>query len=367
MKFIKRILFIVLFFINFKKNYCQFQNIDERIINIINPLTNDNKNITQRYIGIAVGIIKNDHEKFYSFGSVNINNNEKPKKNTIFEIGSITKTFTASLLMDTYLRKIVKLDDILEICKLNSTNGYCFEDTPISLTNLSTHTSGYPKNPSNLPLTLTTPDNYSRNNLNEFLLNYTLQYKPGTVYEYSNVGFSVLGLYLSDKQNNTYKNLIEERITKKFDLKDTKIKLNTEQEKRYAHGYLSGIETPHWNMNNSSLSPAGGLHSTINDMLKYIKLQISDENKVFKLTHIEKYIINTNTSIGLSWFIDKNNNIIWHDGSTYGFTSFIGFDKKNKVGVIIMANSYLENDTRINEKGIEILNILRNKNEKIIN
>lgn len=357
---VKGILFIIFFIINFKNNYCQFINIDKKLEDIINPLINDT-NIKQRYVGIVVGIIKNNHDKFYSFGSVNINKNEKPKENTIFEIGSITKTFTTTLLADAHIRNIIDINDYLKKCDLNITNGFCFEDIPISLTNLSTHTSGYPRIPNNLPLTSLTPyDNYYREDLDIFLSTYKLSHKSGKFFEYSNLGLGILGTYLSDKQNESYENLIKKRISEPYKLYDTKIVLNNEQKIRYANGYLSGIETPHWNMEKSALSAAGGLHSTINNMLKYLRLQIFDENKIFKLTHIERYIINSNLSIGLGWFIDKINNIIWHDGGTYGFTSFIGFDKTNKIGVIIMANTFIENDTRINEIGIKIINILKN-------
>jgi D-alanyl-D-alanine-carboxypeptidase/D-alanyl-D-alanine-endopeptidase len=359
MFFTKGIIFIIFIIVYFKNNYLQFIKIDKKIEDIINPLTNDS-NVNQRFVGIAVGIIKDNHERFYSFGSVDQNKNEKPKKNTIFEIGSITKTFTASLLADAHLRGILDINDHIEKCNSNITNAFCFEGTPISLANLSTHTSGYPKMPDNLPLTSETPfDYYYREHLDKFLSNYTLLRKPGSLFEYSNVGVGMLGIYLSDRQNSSYENLLEKTILKPYKLYDTKMDLNNEQKLRFAKGYLSGIETPHWWQKRSAIAACGALHSTVDDMLKYLRLQIFSENEIFKFTHVERYIIDSKSSMGLGWIRERVDNFITHNGGTYGFTSFVGFDKNTKVGVVILANSYILNDTKIDEAGTRIINIIR--------
>ncbi|CAO3639045.1 unnamed protein product [Cunninghamella blakesleeana] len=353
-------LFVFFFIIYIRNSYCQITTtIDKSIADIINPLVNGLPN--QTYVGVAVGIVKEDQKYFYSFGSININKKEKPKEDTIFEIGSITKTFTSLLLADAYINNILDLNDHLKSCNgSNTTNGFCFKGTPISLTNLSTHTSSYPAVPTNLPLTSLTPyDNYNQNDLNLFLSNYSLLREPGSLYEYSNLGYGILGNYISDKHNDSFASLIEKKISNPYSLYDTKISLNNEQLSRLATGYLSGNETPYWNMTKSSLMACGALHSTMNDMLKYLKLQMYSENEIFKMTHMEKYKLNSNSSIGLAWVIDKLDNIIWHNGATYGFRSFIAFDKKSSVGTVVMANSLIQNDTRVEEAGIKIINLFR--------
>lgn len=366
MIFFKKTLFFIIFIINFKNNYCQFLNVDKKILEIINPLVDNKLNIEKGYIGIVVGIVKNNNDNFYSFGSMNINKVEKPKRDTIFEIGSITKTFTSILLADSYVNNIVNLNDNYNICKNNYTNSTCFNGTPINLINLSTHTSGLPRLPSNLNNSLNPYGNYYYKNLNDFLSTYKLEYKPGIKYEYSNLGAGILGSYLEKRENKSYQNLIKDKISNPFNLKDTTIELTQNQKKRFAHGYYLREEVPHWDMNDKSvLSSASALRSTTNDMLIYIKNQMKTKlnksiYKAISLTHIERFKINQNLSVGLGWHIDTLNNITWHNGETYGFTSYIGFDKKTKTGVIIMANSFLGiNNTKIDESGIKIMNILR--------
>ncbi len=295
--------------------------------------------------GIAIAWIENGQAHFFSFGLSNISSKEQVTSKTLFEIGSITKTFTCSLLSYMVLQKEVALADRAQhylptAIILPQKNG-----KQITLLNLATARSGLPRLPGNL--SPADPNNpyldYTEKELTNFLNNCELKNEPGAVYEYSNLGMGLLGFILTHKKGEPYSQLIKEIILKPLEMNQTYISGETKS-KLLATGYMDKNPVNAWTWNNqSALTGAGGIVSNAEDMLKYLAAQLSTDQTTltasFQETHKERAEAGSEQlQIGLGWHI-RDHKYIWHNGGTQGFRSFIGFDPEKKRGIVVLTNS----------------------------
>jgi serine-type D-Ala-D-Ala carboxypeptidase/endopeptidase len=190
---------------------------------------------------------------------------------TVFEIGSITKVFTALLLADTVARGEVKLTDPVEKYLPAEGRPKSFDNKPISLLDLVTYTSGLPRLPTNLrPRDKDNPyADYSVEQLYKFLSEYTPRYYPGSHYEYANLGFGLLGHVLALQAGRGYEELVVSRICEPLGLSDTRITLTPAMRERLAQGHDKSLHpVPGWDL--PTLAGAGALRSTANDMMPFL-------------------------------------------------------------------------------------------------
>jgi CubicO group peptidase (beta-lactamase class C family) len=324
---------------------------------------------SKKAVGLSVGIISGGQKAVFGYGKVRSDSNEVPNGNTIYEIGSITKVFTALLLADMADRGKIDFNDPIEKFLPAEVNAPDRNIKHITLINLATHTSGLPRLPSNLNV-LANMDNpystYSNKELYKFLCHYTLAGEPGVKYEYSNLGVGLLGHILDLAERKPYEDLVVNYICKPLGMNDTRITLSEEQKKRFSKGYTRigfwpvCVFLPAGNWDFLALSGCGALRSTANDMMKILSANMGINetklSKVMQKTHKARSKINENMSIAMGWHImhfdDKDGDIIWHNGGTGGYRSFIGFDKVNQVGVVILCNTSTD---EIDKAGFDIL------------
>ncbi len=334
-----------------------------RIDNVAEPLIDpvwDN-------VGVSVGITSKAETQSFGYGETVLGSGTKPDGATIFEIASITKPFTALLLADMVEDGLFMLDDPVE----NFLPGYVnlpeFGDRKINLEDLATHTSGLPNLPTNLdPVDPLNPyADYTSDLLYEFLSGYSLPREPGTLYEYSNLGAGLLGHALELHSGVSYEELLVNRICNHLGMDNTRVNLSPEQEKRFAQGYLGGWPVPHWDF--AVLAPAGALRFTTDDMLKFLSANLglteNDLSHPMALTHIVRHptdIPGVNVCLGWHTLDYEDKEIIWHNGGTFGFTSFTGFKKENSTGVVLLSNSM---SFSLDQAGIQILEILEDYQE----
>jgi len=295
-------------------------------------------------VGAAVGFIDGDTVNFFTFGKESVLNPKSITKETIFEIGSITKVFTTLILMDLVEKEEVSLDDPIEIY-LPGKKIPDFNEKKILLRHLATHYSGLPCIPDNFnPKNPNNPYiDYSADDIYTFLDQYDLKRAPGVEFEYSNLGMGLLGDILTKKTGKSYEELVKSCIGDKLLLKKTKIFLNEEEKKHFAVGHLQKGEVEYWDI--ISLAGCGGLRSDIKDMTNFLKANMglieSSISRLLKKCHEKQYDLSPDCSIGLGWMITKTDdgNFIWHNGGTGGFRTFLGFNTKTKKGVVVLANS----------------------------
>lgn len=295
-------------------------------------------------VGAAVGLIDQGKIEFFYYGKKSIQDNELITENTIFEIGSLTKVFTTLALMDMAAKGEVQLDAPIE-SYLPEVAVPEKDGKKITLLHLATHRSGLPRLPDNFnPKNPTNPyEDYTVENLYDFLNRHTLQQAPEERFEYSNIGMGLLGHILSKQAAQSYEALICNRVCDPLEMKSTGISTIPNLNQRFAKGYHLKQEMSHWDI--PTLAGAGALRSTIKDMTRFLRANMgllnSSMTTLLKECHKPQCQAGPLGDIGLGWLIDHSTggDIIWHNGGTYGFRSFLGFNSKTQKGIVVLSNS----------------------------
>ncbi len=290
---------------------------------------------------LSIAII--DGEKVHYIGIIRENDTVFQTENhrKSFEIGSISKVFTSTLLANFVINKQLTLENPIQ-----DIVGFELKTKePITFKELANHTSGLPRLPPYLDLKLVDLSNpyknYDEENLKTYLKEQLkLNQAPGEKYEYSNLGAGLLGYLLGEISNSDYQKILEERILSKYEMGSTttdRSKLKTQLIKGLDN---NGIETSNWDLN--VLAGAGGILSTVEDMSKFALAHFDQGNPELQLTHQPTFKISDTMQIGLGWHIKKasdgKNEMIWHNGGTGGYTSSMALNLKNRSGIIILSN-----------------------------
>lgn len=261
---------------------------------------------------------------------------------SVFEIGSITKTFTGTLLADMVLRGEVDLDTpIRQYLPAGRRVPLC-HGQEITLLHLAMHTSGLPCEASNFRVVnqLDPYAEYSIDMMFEFLAGYDLPRETGALYEYSNIGVSLLGYILTLHSGIPYEELVSERILKPLEMAMTGATLSPAMQTHLALGHdVQGEIVPKWHL--QAYAPAGALCSTAHDLLRYAKANLlMDETQLGRamhLAHQARPIADTGQSHGLTWGIGSNTH--QHFGGTGGYVSSVILDYKHDAALVLLANS----------------------------
>jgi D-alanyl-D-alanine-carboxypeptidase/D-alanyl-D-alanine-endopeptidase len=308
----------------------------------------ENRIVTaKKAVAIAVGIIDEKGQRVISAGKLSSDRPHAPDGDTVFEIGSITKVFTAILLADMVNRGEVSLDApvskyLPDSAKLPSYNG-----REVTLLDLTTQTSALPRLPGNMhPADPENPyADYTVDQLYAFLPTVKLTRAPGEKYEYSNLGVGLLGNALARRAGKSYEELVTERILKPLKMTRTSITLNPAQKANFAQGYDGSLApTKNWDL--PALAGAGALRSTVNDLLRFLSanLGLTDTplRKAMEMTHaIQKPTGTPDLDIGMGWheWSKYNTQVIWHNGGTGGYRSWAGFVKSKKSAVVVLCDT----------------------------
>ncbi|SFR90360.1 serine hydrolase domain-containing protein [Anaeromicropila populeti] len=318
-------------------------------------------------IKLSMGIIEGNKVEKYFFDGKNL---KREIPNYIYEIGSVTKTFTTGLLCKAINEKKVQLNDCLSKYLGDIVVGKKYP----SLLQLATHTSGY-TNDFNArtdeiskkieeELMSVWSGNNERDNLYQYIgENYLLEHIAATNLEekpyeflYSNIGMAVLGYALGRAYDKSYEELLMDFIKNDLGLYSTYID-------RPLNGYISGYNANNescgnWLWENSAMKPAGSMYSNLDDMVKYIQIYLSSSIPYLSETHNKSYAISVDNcfEVGLGWI--KNGEVTWHNGGTGCFRSFVGFREDKEFGVVLLENYHEKNKITIDTIGMDILNMV---------
>jgi CubicO group peptidase (beta-lactamase class C family) len=279
---------------------------------------------------------------------------------TVFEIGSVTKTFTALLLADMVQRNEVALDEPLATF-LTPGSGRA----RITLLDLATHTAGLPRLPPDprflARAVLAHPDPYrglTDADLERALRRARLRGAVGAQFRYSNFGFALLGLALARAARRPWADLVVERVCTPLGLDETRPVLAPELRARAASGHdRFGLAVPSWDL--AAVAPAGALHSTGRDMARYIQALIDPAATPLAVALADvqqpRRRRNDQDQVGLGWLIRAGaaGTVTWHNGGTGGFGSFVGFDAAARRGVVLLTNA--EHSKAVDRAGFALL------------
>ncbi|SFC70925.1 CubicO group peptidase, beta-lactamase class C family [Parapedobacter composti] len=302
---------------------------------------------------LAIGIVHQGKTNSYYYGETEKGNKQLPDENTLFEIGSITKTFTATLLAYLAQTQRLNLDD--SITKYLPDSVAANPDLQgITLQQLANHTSGLPRLPDNIDaIAAGHPDNpykgYTRSHLYAFLKSYQATVPPDSIYQYSNLGFGLLGDILSTLYGKPYNEMVQEIICKPLGLRNT-----TEQpdaKTQYVAKVYNdkGNETPMWTFD--AFAAHGSLKSTVSDLVAYAKAHFkmpeTDLEHALALTRQFTYFNPPDTDIGLAWHMNLIGDelVYWHNGGTFGSSSYIAFTPDRKIAIVVLSNTAEPVDT----------------------
>ena len=309
-------------------------------------------------VGVVVGVLDSTGARYFSYGITAKAGGHPVDQRTVYEIGSISKIFTAVTLADMTIKGEVALDDPVQRLLPDSVRVPSRDGKEITLRLLSAQRSGLPRMPNNFaPADPNDPyADYGTARLYAFLNGYTLTRDPGASYEYSNLGVGLLGVALARRDGTSYEAMVLRRVIGPLHMGDTRITLTPDLRARLAHGYAGDQEVSNWDFD--ALAGAGAIRSTAEDMAKLVAaaagLVRTPLDSAFRLTEAIEFDAGPGMRIGLGWHVigPDSSAVIWHNGGTGGYHTFIGFDPRRKVGVVVLSNSTLP----IDDIGFHVLN-----------
>jgi D-alanyl-D-alanine-carboxypeptidase/D-alanyl-D-alanine-endopeptidase len=295
---------------------------------------------------IAVGVIRNGTTSTYFAGSTG--NGRPLDAHTLFEIGSVTKTFTATVLASMVLAGQVKLDAPVAAFLPPSVHVPSRGGKQITLLNLAEQRSGLPRLPTDMDdATGNDPyADYTRADMYAFLNGYKLTRDPGAKYLYSNYGIGLLGQALANAAHMPYPQLVRERVLTPLHMTGTTFAtMPASDPPVMAVGHdLSGQPAPAWHFR--SILPAGGIRSNLSDMLAYLRCNMGQGPLAAACLFAQKPRANgmAGHRIGLVWENNTATGVVSHGGDTLGFHAFIAVSKDRRTGVVVLSNGPLVTD-----------------------
>lgn len=283
---------------------------------------------------------------------------------TIYRTGSITKSFTAFLMMQLVEEGVIKLTDPVEtyLPQIRQLKGYS-ENTKITFLQLATHTSGLSREPE-LEDAATGPIENWEDKIIANIPHTSFEGQVGKNFAYSNIGYGILGLALSRAANKPFMELIQDKIFTPLAMNASFFKVPANRTSHLAVGMNGGpeeleTETPSKEHTGRGYKvPNGGIYSTPNDLAKFAMAMMGYQTLLSpaNLQAMQTREVSNMDNYGLGFFISKDGDseIISHGGAVAGYTAHLAFDKNSKYGVIIMRN-YNFGETDLQARSNELL------------
>ena len=296
--------------------------------------------------GVTIGIVDHGERRVLAYGTA--------KPDSIFEIGSITKTFTGLLLAQMVQQGKVKFDEpVRELLPAGTVAKPAGSE--ITLLDLATQHSGLPRMPDNFhPADNSNPyADYRPANLYAFLAKHGVVKPADATFLYSNLGFGLLGQALVDRADVSYSELLQNEITGPLGMKDTVVALSAEQQLRFITGHDAAHHPAHaWDLD--ALAGAGAIRSTADDMLTYLQANLHPDKlpsaatrtpsgKTLPAALAQSHELRADAlpgmRIALAWLYVAATGSYWHNGGTGGYSSFAFFNPKADYAVVVLMNT----------------------------
>ncbi|WP_285058053.1 serine hydrolase domain-containing protein [Pedobacter ginsengisoli] len=286
-------------------------------------------------VGISLGINYNGKQFIYNYGETSPGSGILPSDKSVYEIGSITKTFTGLLVAHAINEGRVSLnDDIRKFLPGSFPNLQYPNGDPVKIAYLLAHTAQFP-NSFGDPLSPSVGNETFIDSLHKIKLDSLKSFR----YKYSNVGYQLLGLILERVYKKSYIDLISQYVTKPLGMLQTKLDYPANEESSLLKGYGTNREPVR--SIPEILPAAGGLHSSVRDMLKYLDYQIQEKTAEVRLTHRVIFGDVDKEAYGFQWAIGKNwgwDQYLRIDGGTQGYRTFCVMYPLHNVSIVLFSN-----------------------------
>lgn len=299
----------------------------------------------KRFHSVSIAVYKDGGSTIRHFGELTIGKGDRPNDSTLYEIASVTKTFTGYLAAKAVLDGKISLDDDIGIYLDEPYPNLQFEGEPIRVRHLITHTSGFPSFPIR---------SENKRDFFEGLKLIKIEARPGEVYAYSNAAPELTAYILEKVYQKPFEELVAEFVLRPNEMNQTRFALNEGDRARLVRGYNDrGEMMP--NFNRTLWGGISGLHSTPADLVKYMRLQLDQSDPVVKESHRRLYKEGFDFWEGYHWYIIENNDelIYRHHGGIYGMQNwFVIYPKKN-MGISVLTNTSFGEAGEILEKVVD--------------
>jgi len=301
---------------------------------------------------ISIGVYKAGKMYTRHFGELDKGKNNVPTDTTIYEIASVSKSFTGTLVAQAVLNKKIDLeDDIRKFLKGDYSN-LEYEGNPIKVKHLITHSAGLPRFfptrindlfnniDENLPFRIYDIEkDYNKAKFLNDLQSISIDIIPGTSYRYSNADVELMAHILENVYKMSFEQLLQKYICEKAEMKNTKVHLSNKEAKYLANGYgETNNHVPHFA--NTLWGAGGGLKSTIPDLVNYMKFQLEDNHQVVAKSR-ELLYSDENIQMAYLWpiFNDLDNGTYYNiHGGAFGTQNFLMIIPKYDLGISIITN-----------------------------
>jgi CubicO group peptidase (beta-lactamase class C family) len=295
------------------------------------------------YSSLSGSIYVNGETYQFHFGE--LTDGTKPNNKTLYEIGSISKTYVGLLLSQAVIDGKLNLESDIRVYLPNGSNyeNLKLKDSPVTLRNLATHTSGLPVNLhcNNLdyPEKLNCIKSYSREVFFDKLLKVKLIDDSGINYNYSNAGIRLIGYILEEVYSDTYTNLLKRYVFSKSGEQNTIYRLDENLKLEMALGKNSDGEI--MPIASEFYASDGALKSNTSSMLNYIKMYMESQDAAVKQSL--NLLTEKNNRLGRAYVwntfeFNMPNEMFYHSGGTFGFSSWIALYPKKNIGIFLVTN-----------------------------
>jgi len=321
---------------------------------------------------MVIGLVDEQGSQIFGAGLLDNGTTNAVDGNSVFFIGSVSKTFTALLLQEMAERGEVNLDEPVAKYLPKSVTMPIYHGSEITLLNLATHSAGFPHDPDNMSGADVKQqfETYTIEKMYAYLSHFTLSRQPGTEFEYSNLGMSLLGHALARRAGTNFEALLLDRICRPLHLQETRIVPTPEMRLRLAMGHdASGALSPPWQLD--AYAPAGAVHSTANDLLRYVSAQAgltrSSLTPAINKTHVFRYKDSHGApsptgriffgNIAMPW-MDRGlpsrpgMELLGHAGGAGSYHAWVGFDTKQRRGVVVLSTSERYNCEQVGQAAL---------------
>ncbi|WP_158794514.1 serine hydrolase [Granulicella sp. L60] len=312
--------------------------------------------------GVTIGVLAHGKRTIFTYGTA--------KPDSVFEIGSISKTFTGLLLAQMVEQKSVQLNEPVRDLLPPGTVAKPASGSEITLLDLSDQHSGLPRMPDNFaPADTTNPyADYDSKLLYADIAHHGVSIAPGAPFGYSNLGVGLLGSALANRANLPYNDLLHQQITGPLNMTDTSVVLSPSMRSRLIQGHDAAHNSARpWDLD--ALAGAGGIRSTAADMLTYLEAQLhpnqlpataasTPQGKTLPAAILASHTIHADVPpgmhIALNWFRADATGNFWHNGATGGYSSFALFNPDKDFAFIVLFNTTISDKSFADRLGQHI-------------
>jgi CubicO group peptidase (beta-lactamase class C family) len=301
---------------------------------------------------VSIGVLMDGIAYTSHYGELDAGKGNPPNDETIYEIASVTKTMTGTLVAQAVMDGKLSLDDDIRKYLKDDYPNFQFKNNPITVKDLVTHTSRLPANwtgfeevfkkggDSIFQKLVEIGKNYNEEKFFAQMENAVLDTIPGVIYEYNNLAPNLIAHILENVYQKSFDELLNDFIFKKIGMTSTKMRLSEDEQSRLASGYSKGQLMPY--MPIPTWGAEGGVKSTTPDLIKYMRLQLDTTNATILESHRLNFTVSPTFSLGYYWNIGNNSDgtiHYSHHGGAIGMQNLFSVYPAYNMGVSIITNS----------------------------